>query len=66
MPSSNSALRARSYGVSSAVRRLTARAAHRGDAVVYNSARRVRAYGYINTLRWYRNHGYRGGEVDVR
>jgi len=49
-----------------AVRRLTARAAHRGDAVVYNSARRVRAYGYINTLRWYRNHGYRGGEVDVR
>jgi glycosyltransferase involved in cell wall biosynthesis len=52
--------------LSETVRTLTARAAVRADIVVYNSVRRVRAYGYINTLRWYRNHGYRGGIVDVR
>jgi hypothetical protein len=33
---------------------------------VYNSVRRVKAYGYLNTLRWYRNHGYRARVVDVR
>jgi len=48
------------------VRGLTRRAAQRSDIVVYNSARRVRAYGYLNTLRWYRNHGYRHAEVDIR
>lgn len=52
--------------LSETVRTLTARAAVRADIIVYNSVRRVRAYGYINTLRWYRNHGYRGGVVDVR
>lgn len=52
--------------LSEAVRTLTARAAVRPEAVVYNSVRRVRAYGYVNTLRWYRNHGYRPAVVDVR
>ena len=52
--------------LSESVRTLTDRAALRSDVVVFNSARRVRAYGYLNTLRWYRNHGYRPDVVDVR
>ncbi|MEO7964048.1 MAG: glycosyltransferase family 2 protein [Gemmatimonadaceae bacterium] len=52
--------------LSEKVRTLTDRAAVISDAIVYNSARRVRAYGYLNTLRWYRNHGYRPQVVDVR
>lgn len=52
--------------LSEKVRTLTNRAAVRRDMIVYNSARRVRAYGYLNTLRWYRNHGYRPAVVDVR
>jgi hypothetical protein len=52
--------------LSEKVRTMTAKAAVRRDVVVYNSVRRVRAYGYLNTLRWYRNHGYRPRVVDVR
>jgi glycosyltransferase involved in cell wall biosynthesis len=52
--------------LSEVVRTLTTRAAVRRDVKVYNSARRVRSYGYLNTLRWYRNHGYRPAVVDVR
>ena len=52
--------------LSETVRTMTSRAAVWPGAVVYNSARRVRAYGYLNTLRWYRNHGYRPQVVDVR
>jgi glycosyltransferase involved in cell wall biosynthesis len=52
--------------LSEVVRTLTTRAAVRRDVVVYNSARRVHRYGYLNTLRWYRNHGYRPRVVDVR
>lgn len=52
--------------LSETVRTLTTRAARRHEVIVYNSVRRVRAYGYLNTLRWYRNHGYRGAIVDVR
>jgi hypothetical protein len=52
--------------LSETIRTLTTRAAVRPEVIVYNSARRVRAYGYINTLRWYRNHGYRPAVVDVR
>jgi glycosyltransferase involved in cell wall biosynthesis len=52
--------------LSEVVRTLTSRAAVRRDVTVYNSARRVRSYGYLNTLRWYRNHGYRPRVVDVR
>ena len=52
--------------LSEAVRTLTTRAARRPEILVYNSVRRVRAYGYLNTLRWYRNHGYRPQIVDIR
>jgi glycosyltransferase involved in cell wall biosynthesis len=52
--------------LSETVRTLTTRAAVLPEAIVYNSVRRVRAYGYLNTLRWYRNHGYRPAVVDVR
>jgi len=52
--------------LSESVRTLTSRAAVRDDVIVENSARRVHAYGYLNTLRWYRNHGYRPSVVDVR
>jgi glycosyltransferase involved in cell wall biosynthesis len=52
--------------LSEVVRTMTTRAARRPEILVYNSVRRVRAYGYVNTLRWYRNHGYRPNVVDVR
>jgi len=52
--------------LSETVRTLTIKAAVRSDVIVYNSVRRVKAYGYLNTLRWYRNHGYRARVVDVR
>jgi len=52
--------------LSEKVRTMTSRAELRRDVIVYNSARRVRAYGYLNTLRWYRNHGYRPAKVDIR
>ncbi len=52
--------------LSERVRTLTDRAEVRRDIVVYNSVRRVRAYGFVNVLRWYRNHGYRPAVVDVR
>jgi glycosyltransferase involved in cell wall biosynthesis len=52
--------------LSEVVRTLTTRAAVRHDVTVFNSARRVHHYGYLNTLRWYRNHGYRPSVVDVR
>lgn len=52
--------------LSERVRTLTTRAEVRSDIVVYNSVRRVRAYGFVNVLRWYRNHGYRPEVVDVR
>jgi len=52
--------------LSERVRELTDRAAVRDDMVVFNSVRRVRAYGFVNVLRWYRNHGYTPSVVDVR
>lgn len=52
--------------LSETVRTLTPRGAFRKDVVVCASSRRVRAYGMLNTLRWYRNHGFRGATVDVR
>ena len=52
--------------LSERVRTLTARAEVRREIVVFNSVRRVRAYGFVNVLRWYRNHGYRPAVVDVR
>ncbi|MES2524355.1 MAG: glycosyltransferase family 2 protein [Gemmatimonadota bacterium] len=52
--------------LSEQVRQLTDRAGVRDDMIVYNSVRRVRAYGFVNVLRWYRNHGYRPAVIDVR
>lgn len=52
--------------LSERVRELTTRAAVCDELVVYNSVRRVRAFGFVNVLRWYRNHGYRPSLVDVR
>lgn len=52
--------------LSERVRTITSRAEVRRDIVVFNSVRRVRAYGFVNVLRWYRNHGYRPSVVDVR
>lgn len=52
--------------MSETIRTMTDRAALLPHAIVQHSARRVRAYGYINTLRWYRNHGFRPRLVDVR
>jgi len=52
--------------LSERVRTLTRAAAVRREMIVYNSVRRVRAYGFVNVLRWYRNHGYRPAVVDVR
>jgi glycosyltransferase involved in cell wall biosynthesis len=52
--------------LSERVRLVTDRAARRPQIVVYNSVRRVRAYGFMNVLRWYRNHGYQPAVVDVR
>jgi len=52
--------------MSERIRTITDRAALLPNLVVHYSARRLRAYGYVNTLRWYRNHGYRPRVVDVR
>ena len=49
-----------------AVRRLTAHYAYRRDVVVASSSRRVQAWGLVNTLRWYRDHSWRGETVDIR
>lgn len=38
----------------------------RRDVVVFNSIRRVRSYGWRNTLLWYWDHRYQPTEVDVR
>ena len=48
------------------VRCLTVRTRKHDDVVVYNSTRRLRAYGRINTLLWYWDHKYRPAVVDVR
>lgn len=52
--------------LSEKVRTLTPHGALRSDILVYNSARRVHAYGVLNTLRWYRNRGYKPSVVDIR
>lgn len=52
--------------LSEKVRTLTTRGEMRRDIIVRNSVRRVRAYGVVNTLRWYRNRGNRPDVVDIR
>lgn len=49
-----------------AVRRITRDYARRRDVVVHGSSRRVRAWGLVNTLRWYKDHAYRPAHVDIR
>lgn len=49
-----------------AVRRLTRDYARRSDVVVFGSSRRVRAWGLVNTLLWYKDHAYRPEHVDIR
>jgi len=48
------------------VRVLTDRIVSRDDVIVYNSIRRVRAYGYVRTLLWYWDRKYKPALVDVR
>lgn len=48
------------------VRGVTDRVMQRDDVVVFNSIRRVRAYGYLRTLLWYWDRKYRPALVDVR
>ena len=52
--------------MSEEIRTITDRAALLPNLIVHHSVRRLRAYGYINTLRWYRNHGFSPRVVDVR
>ena len=52
--------------LSESVRTLTSHAKVKSDVVVFNSIRRARAYGYVNTLLWYWDHRYRPEVVDVR
>jgi glycosyltransferase involved in cell wall biosynthesis len=52
--------------LSEKIRTMTSKAAWRDNIVVRNSVRRVRAFGVLNTLRWYRNRGYRPEIVDIR
>ena len=48
------------------IRKLTPHYALRRDARVQTSLRRNRAYGFVNTMRWYGGHRYRPKLVDVR
>ncbi len=48
------------------VRTLTSRGGVCPEAVVYNSARRVKRFGYVRTALWYIAHWCRPAEVDVR
>lgn len=52
--------------LSEKVRTLTRRGRVCNDVVVYNSIRRARRYGYVNTLLWYWDHKYKPEVVDVR
>jgi glycosyltransferase involved in cell wall biosynthesis len=48
------------------VRRISARIGTNRDALVATSIRRLRAYGYVGTLRWYYDQARPSGPVDVR
>jgi glycosyltransferase involved in cell wall biosynthesis len=52
--------------LSETVRTLTSRGGVCRDAVVYNSTRRIKRYGYVRTALWYIAHWCRPTEVDVR
>jgi glycosyltransferase involved in cell wall biosynthesis len=48
------------------VRLITGRVRKRKDVIVYNSVRRAKRYGYLNTLLWYWDHRYKPADVDIR
>jgi len=48
------------------VRMLTRRTRKKRNVVVFNSTRRARRYGFINTLLWYWEHRYQPDVIDVR
>lgn len=48
------------------VRFVTDKIVMRDDVLVSNSVRRVRSYGYVNTLLWYWDRKYRPAVIDVR
>jgi glycosyltransferase involved in cell wall biosynthesis len=48
------------------VRTVTDRLGKSREMIVFNSVRRLRAYGYARTLLWYWDHRYRPANVDVR
>lgn len=48
------------------VRMLTTRTRKKRNVVVFNSTRRARRYGFINTLLWYWEHRYQPDVIDVR
>lgn len=49
-----------------AVRRVTTNYRFSRRVRVFASARRLEAWGIVNTLRWYRNHDFRPNQVDIR
>jgi GT2 family glycosyltransferase len=52
--------------LSERIRTLTSRGRLKRSMVVYNSARRLKRYGYARTLLWYFDHLHVPKEVDVR
>lgn len=48
------------------VRLVTDKIVFSHKAFVHMSTRRVDAWGIVNTLRWYRNHGYKPENVNIR
>jgi glycosyltransferase involved in cell wall biosynthesis len=48
------------------VRKVTEKIVFSKKAFIYMSTRRVDAWGIINTLRWYRNHGYKTDNANIR
>jgi glycosyltransferase involved in cell wall biosynthesis len=52
--------------LSESIRALTDKAGKCRDVVVHNSIRRVKRYGYWNTVMWYWDHRYRTTDVDIR
>lgn len=53
-------------GLINNVRKVTDKYCYHKGMIVAMSARRVKQWGMINTMRWYKDHGYRTAEVDIR
>jgi glycosyltransferase involved in cell wall biosynthesis len=48
------------------VRKITKKITFSKKLVIAMSTRRAKAWGIINTLKWYRNHGYKEEIIDIR